>query len=133
MVQPQRLAGALLVFLGSIIAFVTVIGAYATGHVTVLRQRRAHAIRIALGANPARVVRAAVWRSSSVLIGGVCGGLLAAWMSRPFGEGAALGTHFFDPLAVAAATAAVCMAGVLAVYLPLRRIGDIDPALLLRD
>jgi predicted permease len=133
MVQPQRLAGALLVFLGGIIAFVTVIGAYATGHMTALRQRRAHAIRIALGANPAGVVRAAVWRWSSVLVAGVCGGLLVAWMSRPLVEGAALGTRLLDPLVVALATAAVCVTGGLAVYVPLRRIGEIDPALLLRD
>jgi predicted permease len=133
MVQPQRFAGALLVFLGLTIAIVTVIGAYATGYMTALRQRRAHAIRIALGAVPDEVVRVAVWRSSRVLIVGVCGGLLAAWMSRPFVEGVALGVRLFDPLAVALATAAVCGAGALAVYLPLRRIGDIDAGLLLKD
>jgi predicted permease len=133
MVQPQRFAGALLVFLGLTIATVTVVGAYATGYMTALRQRRAHAIRIALGAIPAQVVRTAVTRSLAILVGGVCGGLLLAWMSRAFVERVALRIPLFDPLTVAAVVSGVCVAGGLAVYLPLRRIGDIDPAVLLRD
>lgn len=133
MVQPQLLVGALLVFLGGTIGVVTVIGAYATGYVTALRQRRAHAIRIALGAIPSDVVWATVWDSSRVLVVGVCGGLFAAWALKPFVEGVALGTRLFDPLALAVITVVVCGSGVLAVYLPLRRIGDIDPSILLKD
>jgi predicted permease len=133
MVQPQRLVGALLVFLGATIGVVTIIGAYATGHMSAVRQRRANAIRIALGATSAEVVRAAVWRASRVLFGAVCGGLVVSWMVRPFLENVALGTRLFEPLTVIAATALVCLAGGLAVYLPLREIGDIEPGRLLKD
>ena len=99
----------------------------------VARRKRDWAIRIALGLPPSHVVAHVVGRGAALLLGGIALGVaVAVALARLIGS-FLYGVGAVDPLALAAAGAALLVVGVLAALVPAWRAGRTDPALLLRE
>ena len=111
------------------VAMVGLFGALARA---VAERRHELAIRAAVGASPARLVRL-VLRSALAVTGvGLATGLLAAAAT---GRGLAsllYGVGPYDPVTFAAAVAAVVLAAVVATAIPARRAARLDPMIALR-
>ena len=91
------------------------------------------AIRVALGLSGARVVRHIVVHAAAlVALGVLFGGIITMTMSHLLSS-LLFGVSGVDALAFAGASAAVLGTGLLAAFLPARRAGTVDPAIVLRE
>jgi putative ABC transport system permease protein len=102
--------------------------AYAVG-----QREREIAVRLALGAPPARVVRLFVGQAARLLVGGLAAGLAAALVAGRLVESQLVGVSARDPLTLAAAAAAFGGSGLLAAWWPARRAAAVDPCSALRS
>jgi ABC-type antimicrobial peptide transport system permease subunit len=88
---------------------------------------------MALGANPAGVVRLVLGRVASlVLVGVAAGAALSLWASR-FVASLLYGLEPRDPATFVTAAVVLCAIGLLAGWLPARRASRIDPTAVLRE
>jgi putative ABC transport system permease protein len=96
--------------------------------------RRAElALRIALGADPMRILMRTLGQGAwMVATGLVVGGVLSIWAARALGS-MVFATGPFDPLNVAVAAAVLMVAGVAAVFPAARRAARTDPLMALRS
>jgi ABC-type antimicrobial peptide transport system permease subunit len=94
--------------------------------------RRAElALRLALGADSARLLRAALGQSALLVAAGLAvGGLLSIWTSRALGS--LVFVTGFDLWSVALPTAVVAAAGLAAVLPAAQRAALTDPTIALR-
>ena len=111
------------------VAMVGLFGALARA---VAERRHELAIRAAVGASPARLVRLVLRNALAVTGAGLTTGLLAAAAT---GRGLAsllYGVGPYDPVTFAAAVAAVVLAALAATAIPARRAARLDPMIALR-
>jgi ABC-type antimicrobial peptide transport system permease subunit len=88
---------------------------------------------MALGADPAGVVRLVLRRVAwLVVIGVAAGAALSLWASR-FVAALLYGLEPRDPVTFVGAAAILCAIGLLAGWLPARRASRIDPTVVLRE
>jgi predicted permease len=134
---PQKVAASLMTVLGSIALLLAAVGLYSVMAYSVAQRTQEIGVRMALGAQPAQVLRMVVRQ------GLVAGGALAVAMGRAVasvsftnsGMGAnakLLGSGANDPLIYVAAAAFLCVVAALASYLPARRAASVDPMQALR-
>jgi len=91
------------------------------------------ALRMALGADPMRILRATVWQSLSMVGSGlVVGGVLSIWAARALG-GLLFAADRLDALNVVVPAAVLIMACAGAVLPAARRAARTDPLLALRS
>jgi ABC-type antimicrobial peptide transport system permease subunit len=95
--------------------------------------RRAElALRIALGADPMRILSAMLGQGAWMVGSGLAvGGLLSIWATRAL-SGVVFATDRFDVLSVAVTAAVLAVAGAGAVYPAARRAARTDPLIALR-
>ncbi len=111
------------------VAMVGLFGALARA---VAERRHELAIRAAVGASPARLVRLVLRSALAVTGAGLATGLLAAAAT---GRGLAsllYGVGPYDPATFGAAAAAVILAALAATIIPARRAARLDPMVVLR-
>jgi predicted permease len=109
------------------------LGLYGVMAYSVTARTREIGIRLALGA-PGRRVRAMVFSELAlILIGGLAIGIPGAIALARVAETRLFGVRSFDPTVVAAATAALLAASMLAGYFPARRAARIEPGRALRQ
>jgi predicted permease len=90
------------------------------------------ALRLALGADPMRILVRTLGRGASMVGAGlVVGGVLSIWATAAR-SGFAFATDRFDPVSVALVTAVLMAAGAVAVLPAARRAARIDPVTALR-
>jgi predicted permease len=141
---PQKVAASLMTVLGSIALLLAAVGLYSVMAYSVAQRTQEIGVRMALGAQPAHVLRMVV-RQGLVLTsaGLVAGGALAIALGRAvasvsftnsaMGANAKLlGGGANDPLIYLAAAAFLCIVAALASYLPARRAASVDPMQALR-
>jgi predicted permease len=133
MVRPQRLARALLVLLAGVVLIVMLTGTYAAANMAVRRDQRSNAVRLMLGARPADIVGAGLGRVAWMLASGATAGVLGIAWAGPMVDRFGLGLPLVDPSTIAVVFVGVVAAGLLAAYIPMRRVHDINPVDLLRD
>ena len=125
-----RLSGAF----GALALILAAIGLYGVTSYTVALRRSEIAVRIALGAPPARIVRHVLGRVGVLLACGVAAGTVLSWWAAGFVSANLLfGVAPRDASALAAAALALTLVGLAAGWLPARRAARIDPADVLRD
>jgi putative ABC transport system permease protein len=107
-------------------------GLYGVLSYSVVAQRRAFAVRRALGAEPRDIVRLVLARAATLVGIGVGAGLLASWWASRWlaAQIAGLPTNGLGDYA--AAVVIVCVAAAVACYLPARRAARFDPAAVLQ-
>lgn len=128
----SRFAMVLLGAFAALALVLTVVGLYGVMAYSVARRTREIGLRLALGAERARVMRM-VLRDAAILLGaGISIGLVAALFSGSLLTKMLYGAGPRDPLILAAVCAGVAMAGLLAAYLPALRAASIEPMEALR-
>ncbi len=85
------------------------------------------AIRTALGATAARVLRLAVARGMALTVGGLALGLLAATAVTPFMTGFLVNVNPTDPVVFSVTTLVLAGVALLACFVPSRRAATADP------
>jgi putative ABC transport system permease protein len=99
----------------------------------VASRRKELALRLALGADPMRIVMRTIGQGAWMVAGGLlAGGLLSIWAVRALGS-VVFATGRFDPLNVAVAAAVLIAVGALAVLPAARRAARTDPLTALRS
>jgi putative ABC transport system permease protein len=108
------------------------IGTFGLVSQAVTQRRREFALRLALGAEPAAIIRAVVgWALATATAGLVIGSMTAVLAGRALGA-LIYGVPPEDPISFITASAALCLATVTGALIPALRVIRIDPATALR-
>ena len=130
--RPRFLALLLGSFAG-IAALLALVGMYGVVAYAVRQREREIAVRMAIGADPARITRLFLRQGVWILSAGLLLGLAGALGAGRLIESQLFGVTPRDPLALATATAAFATAGLFAIWWPSRRAATTDPAIALRS
>jgi predicted permease len=132
-VGPARQIMLLLTVLTGIALFLGAIGVYGVIAHFVQRRKKDWGIRITLGLTPARVI-GQVFQRGGILVGaGIAIGIVAALATTRLLGSFLHGVGSADPLALAAASAALVVVGGLAALIPAYRASRVNLASVLRD
>jgi ABC-type antimicrobial peptide transport system permease subunit len=99
----------------------------------VSKRRRELGIRLALGAQRAQVLSAALGRAVRVLALGSAAGLLLGVLASRVLSFVVYQATPRDPLVLAGVVLAMALLGLLATWIPAQRALSVDPAMLMRD
>jgi len=130
---PSRDLASLLTILAGFAFLLAVVGLYGVVAYAARQSRRSVAIRMALGADRGRVWRMLMRDNLGPLVGGIVLGLLLAFGISGTLSGLLFGIESTDPLVYAILSTVVFLLGVLTVAIPARRLGELEPARVLRD
>jgi len=130
--QP-RLMSALTGLFGALAGLLAMIGVYGVLAYNVRRQRREFGIRLALGADSARVRNLVVGRGVMLALIGIAIGAGGAWALSGVVRTLLNDVKPTDPRVFAVTSAAVLLVSILASYLPARSASRVDPMVVLRD
>ena len=129
----ERLVAVLAAFFGGLALLMAAIGLYGVTAYAVSCRRTEIGVRMALGADAARVVRLVLSRVAWMAGAGVALGLvLSLWAAR-FVSSLLYGLEAGDTATLAGAATVLAMVAALAAWLPARRAARIDPAEVLRN
>jgi len=127
----QGLLGVLAVF-ALFAALLALRGSYGVTAYAAQQREREIAIRMAIGATSGTVVRLFLRSSGQVLLIGITAGVLGGTAASRLLESQLHGVERFDPWTVAATCVSLITAGLLATWLPTRRVARTDPMTALR-
>jgi ABC-type antimicrobial peptide transport system permease subunit len=100
-------------------------------YIQVLR-RKEIGVRMALGADPSRVARMVLGDAWRVSLGGIAGGLAAAWPAAGLLRGVVVGTESTNPWTIAVAIGLILAAATAAAVGPAVRAARVEPLVELR-
>jgi putative ABC transport system permease protein len=109
------------------------VGLYGVVSYTVAQRTREVGLRVALGAKPADILRLVFAGGLRTVATGLAIGLVAAFVLTRFLQTMLFNVAATDPIAIAAAVAALAAVALLAHWLPARRALRVDPAIALRQ
>ncbi len=132
MSQEQSTAQIAVVF-GSAALALAAIGLYGVLAYGVARRRNEIAIRIALGARPARVVGMILGETSTLVIAGLLAGYGLAYGASRLIASRLFGVAPEDPATLAAAITLLTAVAFFAAYLPAQRASRLEPMAALRQ
>jgi predicted permease len=129
---PARIAASLAGSLGGLALALATLGLYGLTAFMVSSRTREIGVRIALGADRARIVRLVVAQGLALsTVGGVIGLFFAMAATRLLSS-LLFGVSPLDPIAFGAAIAAVVVVAAVATYVPARRAAAVSPVVALR-
>lgn len=128
----DRLTAVLAGFFGGVALLLAAVGVYGLMSFEVAQRRREIGIRVALGAEPARVVKTVVGEGLAVTIGGLTAGALAALASVQLVKSLIFGVSTYDPVTLLVAPLLLFSIAAVACLLPALRAGQTDPMITLR-
>lgn len=129
--QP-RLNARLLALFAAIALLIAAVGIYAVLAYSVTQRTREIGLRIALGAEPAVVLRLVVFAGLKVGLIGIAIGLVGALVAGRALSSLVFGLSVRDPETFAAVAIALVLITVAACFLPARRAAKVDPMVALR-
>jgi predicted permease len=141
---PQKVAASLMAVLGSLALLLAAVGLYSVIAYSVAQRTQEIGVRMAMGAQPAQVLRMIVRQGLALTVAGlVAGAAVSAALGRTLesvsftnsamgASASLLGGRAFDPMIYAAAAVFLCAVGMLAAYVPGRRAASINPMQALR-
>jgi predicted permease len=128
----NRLLARLTTVFGLLALILAMIGLYGTMAYSVTRKTHEIGIRMALGANPADVLRMVVRQGIALTLIGVAIGIVAALGVTRLISSMIFGVTPYDPLTFVAVAAILSIVALLACYIPARRAMRVDPMVALR-
>jgi len=131
MVQ-ERMMATLATAFGALALLLACIGLYGLHAYAVARRTKEIGVRIALGAQPRRVIAMVLTGAGRLVAIGVALGLPAAWAGSLWVQSMLFGVKPADPTTIAGAIAVLMSAALAAAYLPARRAARVDPMVALR-
>jgi putative ABC transport system permease protein len=129
----ERLLATLAGFFGGLALLLAMIGLYGVMSYNVTRRRNEIGIRVALGAEPGRVLRMVMGEVALLISFGLAIGLGAAIATTRFIESLLYGMKPNDPWTLSLAAAVLALVAILAGLLPARRASRLDPMNALRE
>jgi len=132
-VGPVRQVMSLLALLSALALLLGAVGIYGVISHFAARRKRDWAIRVALGLPGPRVVRHIIGQGAALVAVGIAIGAVGTAVLARLLASFLFGVSAVDPVAFAAASAALLAIGILAAFVPARRAGTVDPALVLRE
>ena len=130
---PSRVATVALGILGVMGAMLSITGIFGMAAYSVSKRLRELGIRIALGAQRAEILRAALGRAVRLLAIGSAAGLLLGILATRVLAYIVYQASARDPLVMAGVVLAMSLLGVLATWIPAQRALSVDPLILLRE
>jgi predicted lysophospholipase L1 biosynthesis ABC-type transport system permease subunit len=128
----QRFAMWLMAAFGGAALLLAAIGLYGLMGYAVEQRVREIGIRLALGAESSRIARTVIWQALRLTLAAAVIGLLLAWGAARAIARLLFGVSPFDPWTLSVVLIVVGGVAVLAVWLPARRAGRVDPIVALR-
>jgi predicted permease len=131
--QQQNMIATLTMLFGGLGLLLAAVGLYGVLSYSVEQRTSEIGLRMALGADRGQVVRL-VMRGALLQVGvGLAIGIPAAVAAGRLMSGQLFGVRAWDPLMLAAASAVLLAAGLVAALLPARRAAAVDPMVALRS
>jgi putative ABC transport system permease protein len=132
LVMPQRMGAVLFAIFAALAVTLAAIGIYGvTAYVAALRSREL-GIRIALGADRARIRGLVLQQGSMPIAAGLAAGLVIAALGSRLATAFLRGVPPRDPLTYAAVAALLAAIALVATWIPARRASQLDPIRALR-
>jgi putative ABC transport system permease protein len=131
-VLPVRLAASVAMVLGLIVLVLAAIGIYGVTAYQMRRRTREVGLRIALGAEPSRIVALLTRRSLRWTAGGIGCGLVLAAFAAAILRTLLYGVSAVDPVAFGGVAFLLGTTAYAAAYIPARRVSRLDPMVALR-
>ncbi len=128
---PRFITAVLTVF-AVFAALLALLGIYGVTAYAAQQRQREIAIRMAIGATAGIVIRMFLRESGKVLLIGVVGGVLGGTAVSRILQSQLHGVERFDPWTVAVTCVFLVSAGLLATWMPARRVSRTDPMTALR-
>ena len=129
----ERLLATLSGFFGALALGLAVIGLYGVMSYNVARRRNEIGIRMALGAEQARVLRMVLGEVAILVVAGLALGLAVAVFSTRLLAGFLYRLEPNDPTTLVTACVVLAVSAVVAGLLPARRAANLDPMTALRE
>jgi ABC-type antimicrobial peptide transport system permease subunit len=130
---PARLGAMSVTAAGSIAILLAAIGLYGVIAYSVARRTREIGIRMALGAQPGRVLALVMRQGMTVAATGAAAGVVLAFVAARGVSGALYGVSPGDPLAWGGALAVLLAVSAAANVIPAKRAARVDPSMALRS
>jgi predicted permease len=130
---PSRVATISLGVLGAMGAMLSITGIFGMAAHSVSKRLKELGIRVALGAQPGEVLRAALGRAFRLLAFGSAAGLALGMLASRVLASVVYQATPRDPLVLAGVVLAMLLLGLLATWIPAQRALSIDPIKLLRE
>jgi predicted permease len=128
----ERLTAMLSGFFGALALLLSAIGLYGLMAYAVAQRQREIGIKVALGAEPSRVMTEVVRDGLAVTLTGVAAGFAVALATVQLVRSLLFGVTPHDPLTLLAAPASLIVVAVVACLLPAARAARVDPMIALR-
>jgi putative ABC transport system permease protein len=129
----QRFSAVLLAGFSLTALLLATVGIYGVLAYSVARRTREIGVRVALGAEPGRIVRLVVGAGARFVMAGAAAGLAGALLLSGLMKGLLFGIGPRDPLSFLAAPAVLIAVALFAAYIPARRAARISPVEALRS
>jgi predicted permease len=131
-ILPSKAAAAISACIGGLALLIAAFGAYGVMRHVLAQQTHEMAVRHALGADSARLIRFGLRQGVPLVGPGMVLGVIAGYVGARSIGAFLFGTGAGDPLVYLAAIALVALTSLLACYLPARRMAAVDPMTVLR-
>lgn len=132
-VAHERLTAGLATAFGVLALLLAAIGLYGVMSYSVGQRRGEIAVRMALGADAATILRLIVGHGTALVVVGVLVGAVISLWAASYVQSLLFGIEARDVGTLVAAALVLALAGLLSIWLPAWRASKIDPAKLLRE
>jgi predicted permease len=131
--STQRFFTVLVAIFGALALALAAVGLYGVVSYTVRQREREMAVRLALGAQPSRVIALMLRQGMTPVLAGLAVGLLAAVASTRVLRSLLFEVSASDPMTYVVVLALLGVVALVASYVPSRRASRVPPAMTLRE